>query len=169
MKFAWSGACRLQARYDYRLWMIIGSSCSVHFPINLWKTSNWSRGYLISTFNKEKYWTRWVLTENFHCTISACVNISSLEYRNVTQLCVAGKWFYITFNNVTIFITGLKDDKTLKAFFPEGYSEPSLTRGFVQKHLICLSGCWIRLCILKCRAITLKKVQVASAAFLKLS
>ena len=44
-----------------------------------------------------------------------------------------------------------------------------LTRSFLQKHLICLSGCWIRVCILKCRAITLKKVQVASAVSLRCS
>ena len=37
------------------------------------------------------------------------------------------KWFYITFDNVTKFVKGLKDGKILKAFFPEEYSEPSQT------------------------------------------
>ena len=60
----------LKAHNYYRLWIIIGSSRSVHFSINLLKTSNWSRDYFISTFNKEKYGTGWILTENFHYTIA---------------------------------------------------------------------------------------------------
>ena len=37
------------------------------------------------------------------------------------------KCFYIGFNNVTNFIKGLPNVKTLKAFFPEVYVEPSQT------------------------------------------
>ena len=37
------------------------------------------------------------------------------------------KYFYIGFNNVTNFIKGLPNVKTLKAFFPEVYVEPSQT------------------------------------------
>ena len=76
------------------------------FQLNFWKhLIDLAIIFIISTFNKEKYGKGWVLTENFHCTISACVNISSPEGRNVIKCC-GTKWFYITFNNVTNFIKG---------------------------------------------------------------
>ena len=45
--------------------MIIGSSCSAHFSINLLKTPDWSCAYLLARLTEKIYGTGGVSTEKF--------------------------------------------------------------------------------------------------------
>ena len=66
----------------------------------------------------------------------------------------------------------VKDDKTLKVFFREEYSEPSeSSKVLFAKTFYMFKFNWVLNTSLyfEIRAITLKKVQVASAAFLRCS
>ena len=74
--------------------------------------------------------------------------VAKLKYASILK-----KFDTQDINNVRNFSKGLRNVKALKILFPEGYSVPNQTSNneFLKK--TCLTRCWIRLCILKCRVI----------------
>ena len=86
--------------------MIIGSSCAAHFSINLLKTPNWSRAYLIARLTNKDMVQGGILTEKARFTTRACMNIDSPGYKLYGKYLLRNKCFYIAFNKLTNFIKG---------------------------------------------------------------
>ena len=85
------------------------------------------------------------------------MKIGSPEHKSWCKYMLRDKCFHIAFTNLTNFIKGRRNDKTLNTFFPCTLNPVKhLPTSFWQKYLRYLTGCYICLFILKCTDATVR-------------